>query len=246
MTTTIWLPAAGDRFTPGREVTVDQLIFHTTTTTWAQTIATFQGGTRKVSATYVVDELVDRIARCVRETDTAWHAGNWPVNQRSIGIEAVDNGAYDEDRAPELYLRESVLVADIARRRPEIPLELHEDPERPGCLRHRSTTATHCPGTLDVETIIAMARGEAGVFDPKTNPADAAWLDQRIRDIVMSEDVAPFAIYVALGRQTGNLPPRTVRAIADARKRLVERRKKSTRRVRKITAAQVRAGHGRG
>jgi hypothetical protein len=245
MTSMLWLPAASDRFTPGRTVTVDQICFHTTVGGWDRTIATFQGGSRLVSAHYVVDELEDRIARCVAEVSTAWHAGNWPVNQRSIGIEGVDNGHYDGPRDPGLYLREAALVAGIARRRPEIPLELHEDPERPGCLRHRSTVATHCPGTLDVESIIAMARGEIGVFDPRNIQADRDWLDQRIRDLVMSEDIAPFAVYLALGRQTGNLPPRAAKAIADARKRLAAQPRRG-RKLAKITAAQVRAGHGRG
>jgi hypothetical protein len=250
MTQMLWLPAAANRFTPGREVTVDQLIFHTTVGSFDATIRTFQISSRLASAHYVVDEHEDRIALCVRESDRAWHAGNWPVNQRSIGIESVDNSTpahprYDEPRSPALYIREAALVAGLARRRPQIPLQLHEDPERPGCLRHRSTVATHCPGTLDVESIIAMARGEIGVFDPRNVPADRDWLDQRIRDVVMSEDIAAFAVYVALGRQTGNLPPRAAKAIADARKRLAAR-PKTTKRTRRITPAQVRAGHGKG
>ena len=245
MTTPIlWLPAAADRFTPGRDVPVDQIVFHTTTTTWDGTIATFQGGPRMVSAHYVVDELEDRIARCVREEDTAWGAGNWPVNQRSINIEAVDNGGYDLPRDPQLYVREAVLVADIARRR-RVPLELVQDPEQPGCMRHLTATATHCPGTLDVELIIGMARGEAGMFDPINVQADRDWFDQRVRELVMGEEIAVYAVALALGKTTGLLPKATQRALEERRRELRARVPKA-KRPRKITAAQVRAGHGRG
>lgn len=241
----LWIPAAADRFTPGREVTVDQLVFHTTTVSWSQTIATFTTGTRLASAHYVVDELVDRVARMVRETDRAWHAGNWPVNQRSIGIEGVDNGHYDGPRDPSLYLREASLVAAIAKRRPQIPLVLETDPERPGCLRHWSTVATHCPGTLDVELIIGMARGEVGVFDPRNNAADLDWFDKRVRELVMGEEIAVYAVAVALGRLTHILPNTLAKELRD-RQRALKQKPKAKRPKHTITPAQVRAGHGRG
>lgn len=245
MTTMFVLPAAGDRYTPGRTVPVDQLVFHTTVGSYAQTVATFQGGFRLVSAHYVIDEHEDRIARCVVEASTAWHAGNWPVNQRSIGLEHVDNGGYDEPRDPELYVRSARLVAGIAERRPQIPLELHEDPERPGCIRHRSATATHCPGTLDVELIIGMARGVTGMFDPRNVQADRDWFDQRVRELVMGEEIAVYAVAVALGRLTGILPRQLQRELRDRRRALAARPRRAKRGP-KITAAQVRAGHGRG
>lgn len=245
MTDLLWLPASADRFTPGREVAVDQLVFHTTTTTWASTISTFRTGSRLVSAHYVCDELLDRIARCVREEDRAWANGSWPSNQRAISIEAVDNGGYDEPRDPSLYVREAALVADIARRRPQIPLELHDDPARPGCLEHRDVVATHCPGTLDVPLIMGMARGGAGVFDPRNVQADRDWFDQRVRELVMGEEIAVYALAVALGKQVGILPKAAQKALEE-RRREIAARPRRTKRVRKISAAQVRAGHGRG
>ena len=48
-------------------------------------IATFQNPSRGASAHYVVE--AGRVAQMVDLADTAWHAGNWPVNQSSIGIE---------------------------------------------------------------------------------------------------------------------------------------------------------------
>jgi hypothetical protein len=108
-------------------------------------------------------------------------------------------------------------------------------------MPHNVAVATHCPGTLDVDLIIGMARGEAGVFDPRNVPADLDFLDQRIRDIVMGEDIAAFAIYLALGRYTGNLPPRTAKQV----KALMAGSHKIAH-TKKVTAAQVRAGHGKG
>lgn len=243
MTPTLWVPAAADRFTPGRGAAIDQYVFHTTTTTWASTIATFQGGPRLVSATYVVDELVDRVAGCVREEDTPWSNGSWPSNERAITAEHVDNGHYDGERDPGLYVRAARLCADVATRR-RIPLELHDDPERPGCLEHNAIVATHCPGTLDVPLIIGMARGAAGVFDPRNVQADRDWFDQRVRELVMGEEIAVYAVAVALGKLTGILPKTTQRLLAERLRDV--RSKPAKKKAPRMTAASVRRGHGRG
>jgi len=143
MTTTVWRPAAVDRFTPGREVPVDTIVYHTTTTSWLDAIATFQGGSRIVSAHYVVDRDVDRIARVVKETDTAWHAGNWPINQRSIGIERADFGDYWNPGPDAQIERIVALSLDIMSRNPISRF-----------LRHDQCTATACPDGLDTARII--------------------------------------------------------------------------------------------
>jgi len=143
VTAILWRPAAPDRFTPGRSVPVDTIVFHTTTTSWQQAIDTFQGGSRLVSAHYVVDRDVDQIARCVNETDTAWHAGNWPVNQRSVGIERADFGDY-WNPGPDAQLERIVTLAlDIMTRHPITRF-----------LRHDQCTATACPDGLDTARII--------------------------------------------------------------------------------------------
>jgi hypothetical protein len=246
-------PASTNNYTTGRAVIVDQIVIHTMVASRASVRATFQSGTlaKPRSAHYGVAYEGGPIDRYVRETSTAWHAGNWQVNQRSIGIEDEDRGAYDAPRPPALYVSVGELVADIARRHPQIPLVLEDDPELPGILPHRIAVATHCPGTLDVPLIIGLARGVTGVFDPRHNADDLAWFDQRVRDLVTGEEIAPFALYLALGRYTGNLPQKVKRAIEHTRRRIeatrtAARRAPKARTRRKTPATAVKAGHGRG
>lgn len=47
------------------------------------------------SAHYFVDDGYT-IWQSVPEEDTAWHAGNWAINQRSVGVEVCTAGAYTE------------------------------------------------------------------------------------------------------------------------------------------------------
>jgi hypothetical protein len=245
-------PASENNYTPGRDVIVDQVVIHTMVGSRTSARATFQSDSldKPRSAHYGIAYEGGAIDRYVPETSTAWHAGNWQVNQRSIGIEDEDRGAYDEPRPSALYVSVGQLVADIARRHPRIPLVEEDDPERPGILPHRVAVATHCPGTLDVPLIIGLARGATGVFDPRHNAEDLAWFDQRVRDLVTGEDIAAFALYVALGRYTGNLPKTVKREIERTRRR-VEATRTSARRAprergkRKSPVTTVRAGHGK-
>lgn len=143
-------PAATDRYTAGRTVPIDRIIIHTSTTTYDKTIAVFQGGPRLVSAHYVVDKNVDRIAKVVDEADTAWHAGYWPMNQRSIGIEHVDDGDFNGPRPDGLYARSAALVRDVC-------LRYHIPIDEQHILPHNRVAATTCPDALDVNHIIAQA-----------------------------------------------------------------------------------------
>ncbi len=243
-------PAHPSNYTAGREAVVDQIILHSIVGTILSARTVFQRAGSGRSTHYGVpwgDSAP--IERYVRETNTAWGAGNWPVNCRGINIEADDNGDPWGPRPAGLYVREAQLVADICRRRKTIPLQRTTSVNVPGILDHRIATSTACPALLDTDLIIAMARGEAGVFDPRTVEADADFLKQMIRDVVISEDVAPFAVFMALGRYTGNLPPRGEKLVREARIRLVQRRGKLAAPRRKTTKkmlADARAGHGKG
>jgi N-acetyl-anhydromuramyl-L-alanine amidase AmpD len=66
------------------------LLLHSTsgTGTAEQLRQYFAKGERPVSAHYIVDA-AGRVATSVEPRDIAWHAGNWDVNRRSIGIELV-------------------------------------------------------------------------------------------------------------------------------------------------------------
>lgn len=87
------------------------------------------------SAHYAVDD--NKIHQYVSEDNTAWHAGNFDVNQRSIGIEHA--GGPNIPITDATYETSAQLIADIWRRRGKLPLR-----------KHNEFKATQCPGTLDI------------------------------------------------------------------------------------------------
>jgi hypothetical protein len=213
-----WIQAKTDRWTPGRGKAIDAIILHSTATTMQGTISTFSGGPRIVSAHLIID--VDRVVQMVDFADTAWHAGDWPWNQRSIGIEHVDNALSWEPRPEKLYVNAVEAAREVRRLRPGIT----QMPD------HRDIVATACPAALDTGRIVTGVMLEMA-FDPRANPADLAFLDQRIRDILMNEpQLTGYALRRALVQY--GVKPAAAAKIAK-RPRLASRR-------------EVLKGHGRG
>lgn len=114
-----WQPAtAANRTTSNRPATyvVDRVVVHVTQTGYAKALKVFQNPRKKVSAHYVVRSVDGHVAQCVRESDIAWHAGNWDYNTRSVGIEHegwVDRPAGFTDA---LYERSARLTASVCDR----------------------------------------------------------------------------------------------------------------------------------
>ncbi|MFJ4623731.1 N-acetylmuramoyl-L-alanine amidase [Streptomyces sp. NPDC088812] len=140
-----WQPATPSNYTASNRPaahTVDRVVIHVTQTTYSKTLAVFQNPKKKVSAHYVVRSADGKVAQCVRETDIAWHAGNWEFNTRSIGIEHegwVDEPSYFTDA---LYERSALLTSSVCDRygipkdrthiigHREVPGTDHTDPGR--------------------------------------------------------------------------------------------------------------------
>ena len=72
-------PADGDR--------VRYIVIHDTESSYESTIAAAQNPLTYVSSHYVIRSSDGEITQMVPTKDVAWHAGNWNVNQQSIGIE---------------------------------------------------------------------------------------------------------------------------------------------------------------
>ena len=96
----------------------------------------------------------------VDEDNTAYHAGNYPMNQRSVGIEHEDNGMvngiYDDGPRPDaLYTTSANLVRDICKFY-NIPID------RIHILKHSevSDKPTACPDALDIDRIVREANGD--------------------------------------------------------------------------------------
>jgi N-acetyl-anhydromuramyl-L-alanine amidase AmpD len=66
---------------------INKIIVHVTQGSWAGAINWFQDPKAQVSAHYTIRSSDGAVGQSVREKDIGWHAGNWPYNQTSIGIE---------------------------------------------------------------------------------------------------------------------------------------------------------------
>lgn len=112
----------------------------------------------------------DKIWGCVGENYVAYHAGNYPVNQRSIGIEHLNNtGAPTWTIAEETYRNSAKLIRDICERY-GIPID------RQHILKHSevSLLGTACPGGIDIDRLVAMARGAEYLTPAKATPKPSA------------------------------------------------------------------------
>lgn len=110
----------------------------------------------------------DKIWGCVGENYVAYHAGNYPVNQRSIGIEHLNNtGAPTWTIAEETYRNSAKLIRDICERY-GIPID------RQHILKHGEVSSTACPGGIDIDRLVAMARGAEYLTPAKATPRPSA------------------------------------------------------------------------
>jgi hypothetical protein len=86
---TVWRPAASGNYTNSdRETSYDinQIVIHVAEGSYSGTIGWFANRAAEVSAHYVVSRK-GGVAQCVRDEAISWHAGWWPTNTHSIGIE---------------------------------------------------------------------------------------------------------------------------------------------------------------
>ena len=135
-------------YTAGRQgKKIDRIVCHWIVGKLAAADAVFsKPGT---SAHYAVGN--DNIHQYVIEENTAYHAGNWEMNLRSIGIE--HEGGPDLPISENTYRTSAKLIAEIAQRH-KIPLD------RTHIIEHREVKATQCPGTLDVNKLISLAKDQ--------------------------------------------------------------------------------------
>jgi len=112
-------------------------------------IASFQNPSRQASAHYLISD--KRVVQMVDEKDCAWHCGNLDMNQRSIGIENDANP--DKELSEASYRTCGKLLREICDRY-QIPLD------REHIKRHSEIKKTQCCGTISVEKLIEIAKGD--------------------------------------------------------------------------------------
>lgn len=136
---------------------IDRIVIHSTAGTEAGSAAWFNNPASQVGIHYMITTSGE-ILSFVPETATAYHSGLYSMNQRSVGIEFVDNGNINFVRPDAMYTAGSRLIADIAAAH-NIPL----DPE--AVKKHRDIVRTACPGTLDFDRLLNGARSPVTTDD---------------------------------------------------------------------------------
>ena len=163
-----WLPSVN--FDAGRGgVTIDRIILHTTEGGYTGSLHWLQGppasSNTNSSAHYIIPADGSTIAQLVREADTAWAAGVYAWNQRSINIEQegyAGKGGFSDG----LYQTTGELVGRIAARH-NIPLDRahvigHMDVPPPN---DHSDPGPH----YDFDRVIAIASGGTAPAPPATD-----------------------------------------------------------------------------
>jgi hypothetical protein len=151
-------------YTKGRQgASIDKIVCHWMAGTLAATDSVFQNTTRQTSAHYGVGQ-DGQVHQYVKESDTAWHAGNWDANITSVGIE--HEGGPGIPITDSVYQTSGELIASIWQRvGRQLPLRKHSD-----------FKATQCPGTLDLNRLTDIAtkiyKGEEQVADQIILDAD--------------------------------------------------------------------------
>jgi hypothetical protein len=136
-------------FTPGR-TDVEFVVIHWMDGYLAGADATFQNTVRQTSAHYGVED--DTIHQYVDEANTAWHAGDFEANRRSIGIE--HSAMPGRPASDATYASTIWLITGICQR-------YGLDPAT-AILPHKHFTSTDCPGTMDLPRIIAGVQAGLG------------------------------------------------------------------------------------
>jgi len=142
---------ADGRFDSNR-TTIDTVVLHSTAGTLQSAISLFENtpATGKETSTHYIIDNQGKLYAGLEEYFVAYSAGNYPINQRSIAIEHVDEGANVKLHTDAQYAMSAKLVKDICTSY-NIPIDSnHIKP-------HNAFSATACPNGLDVARIIREA-----------------------------------------------------------------------------------------
>jgi hypothetical protein len=131
--------------------TIDHIVLHSTAGTLQAALNTFSSPNTQTSAHYIIDNN-GKLWAGLEEYNVGYHSGNYQINQRSIGIEHVDEGATVKRHTDAQYTTSAKLVKDICAFY-NIPINSNN------IIPHSQVVATACPNGLDVARIIREASG---------------------------------------------------------------------------------------
>lgn len=115
----------------------------------------FQNKDAQASAHYGISN--NTVYQWVEEQDTAWHAGVFDINQKSIGIE--HDATTTKNMSEETYITSANLIREICQRH-NLPID------REHIRGHKDFKATQCPGTIDIDKLISLAKQETMSDNP--------------------------------------------------------------------------------
>ncbi len=119
---------------------IDVIVIHTVQGSYSGCASWFANCSAGASAHYVVRSSDGQVTQMVREADVGWHAGNWDINERSVGIEhegyVSDCGYYTEA----MYQGSAALALDVASRQ-GVPLD------RSHVIGHNEVPDPYNPGS---------------------------------------------------------------------------------------------------
>jgi N-acetyl-anhydromuramyl-L-alanine amidase AmpD len=132
-------PANPNGFGPRNGTSITKVVLHTTESTVASALGWFADPEAHVAAHYIVSP-DGTVYYCVDERFAAWHAGNYPVNLASLGVECSGHCTDSATWTPALVESVVVLLVDFCERYPGIvPDRKHiighaevPDPKHPG------------------------------------------------------------------------------------------------------------------
>lgn len=142
---------------------ISLIVIHTCVGYYESTIKYFESNSLKVSAHYVLKEDGSEVCQMVDEINAAHHAGNvYEPNPKyykntnpnfySIGIECADNNKPSEWNRDGQYLALAILVRDICKRY-NLPIDRDHV-----CGHHELYSKKSCPGNLNVDKIVKLAK----------------------------------------------------------------------------------------
>ncbi|MFI6938779.1 N-acetylmuramoyl-L-alanine amidase [Streptomyces sp. NPDC050418] len=128
-----WIPAPYEEFGEGdygnhdkadrpSDQSIDYIVVHDTEGSWDTTLKLVQDPTY-VSWQYTLRATDGHIAQHVKLKDVAWHAGNWAVNSKSVGLEHEGFLTAPDTWYTEAMYRSSARLVKYLSKRYDIPLD---------------------------------------------------------------------------------------------------------------------------
>jgi len=145
-----WKGADSTNYTKGRLGNdVVKIVVHWIVGRLESADATFQNPARNASAHYGVGD--EDVHQYVKDEDTAWHCGDWLWNLKTIGIE--HEGGPNLPISEKTYESSAKLIKSLSDKF-SIPLDKEH------IVPHSHFVPTACPGNLDIDKLISLAKGE--------------------------------------------------------------------------------------